>query len=83
MIPTMILFGLLLGRWWKSALAAAALVWPAMLWIDGVVSTPSEAAGAAILALLNSAVGVGVHQLVLALVRLARHHWPHSAAPEK
>lgn len=78
MVPTIILFGLLLGRWWKSALAATVLVWPAMLWSAGVVSTPGEVAGAATLALLNGAVGVGVHHLVLGLVRSARHQWPHS-----
>jgi hypothetical protein len=82
-IPTMILFGLLFGRWWKSALVAAALLWPALLWVDGVITTPGEIAGAAVLALLNSAVGVGVHQLVLGLIRLARHHWPRTAAAGK
>ena len=83
MIPTMILFGLLFGRWWKSALVAAALSWPTLLWIDGVIATPAEIAGAAVLALLNSAVGVGVHQLTLSLIRLVRHHWPRTAAAGK
>ncbi len=82
MIPTMILFGLLLGRWWKSTLVAGALLWPALLWIDGVITTPSQIAGAAVLALLNTVVGVGVHQLVLWLTRLARHRRPRSAAAD-
>ncbi len=82
MIPTMILVGLLLGRWWKSALVAGALSWPALLWIDGVITTPERVAGAAVLALLNTAVGVGVHQLVLGLTRLARHRRPRSTAAD-
>ncbi len=82
MIPTMTLFGLLLGRWWKSTLVAGALLWPAFLWIDGVITTPGQIAGAAVLALLNTAVGVGVHQLGLWLTRLARHPRPRSAAAD-
>lgn len=82
MIPTMILVGLLLGRWWKSTLVAGVLSWPAWLWIDGVLTTPAQVAGAAVLAVLNTAVGVGVHQFVLGLTRLARHRRPRSAAAQ-
>ncbi len=31
MIPTMILFGLVTGYWWKFALPAAAVIWPTLL----------------------------------------------------
>ena len=72
MIPTMILFGLLLGRWWKPALVAGASAWTVLLWSQGLLSTPADILWAAALALANSAFGVSVHQFVLALVRRAR-----------
>ena len=74
MIPTMILFGLLLGRWWKAALVVGTSAWPVLLWAQGVIAAPPEIVGAAALGLANTAVGVMVHQLVLALVRRARGH---------
>ncbi len=72
MIPTMILFGLLLGRWWKPALVAGTSAWTVLLWSQGLLSTPADILGGAALALANTAVGVSVHQFVLALVRRAR-----------
>ena len=78
MIPTMILFGLLLGRWWKVALVVGASAWPALLWAQGVIAAPPEIVGAAALGLVNTAVGVMAHQLVRALVRRARGHSPIS-----
>ena len=80
MIPTMILFGLVFGRWWKSALVAAAILWPTLLWAQDVITTPGEAIAAAVLGVLNSAVGVGAHQLVLGLVRVGRRQSRRSAA---
>lgn len=76
MIPTMILVGLLLGRWWKTALVLGSTAWPVLLWTQGLIDTAPEIAGAAALALANTAVGAMVHQLVLALVRRARRHPP-------
>ncbi len=35
MIPTMILVGLVLGRWWRAALVIGTLAWPALLWAEG------------------------------------------------
>ena len=66
-IPTMILFGLLLGRWWKVALVVGTSAWPVLLWAQGVIAAPPEIVGAAALGLANTAVGVMAHQLVLAL----------------
>ncbi len=80
MIPTMILFGLVFGRWWKSALVAGAILWPTLLWAQDVITTPGEAIAAAVLGILNGAVGVGAHQLVLGLVRVSRRQWRRSAA---
>lgn len=74
MIPTMILFGLLLGRWWKLALLVGTSGWTVLLWSQGLLSTPMEVVGAAALALANTAVGVLVHQLLLTLVRRVRRH---------
>ena len=74
MIPTMILFGLLIGRGWKVALVAGTSAWPLLLWSQGLLATPSDMLGAAALALVNTAVGVLVHQLVLALARRVRGH---------
>ena len=76
MIPTMILFGLLLGRWWKVALVVGASAWPTLLSARGVIAAPPEIVGAAALGLVNTAVGVMAHQLVLALLRRARGHSP-------
>ena len=76
MIPTMILAGLVLGRWWKSALVAGTAAWPALLWAQGVIATPAEIVGAAALALANTAVGVMAHRLALTLVRRVRAHSP-------
>ena len=75
-IPTLILVGLSLGRWWKTVLVASATAWPVLLWTHGLVNTAPEIAGAAALALANTAVGAIVHQLVLALVRRAGRHPP-------
>lgn len=77
MIPTMILFGLVFGRWWKSALVAAAIVWPLLLFAYGTLqSAPGSLAGvlalAVVLAVVNAGVGVAIHQAVLHLVRRSR-----------
>jgi hypothetical protein len=77
----MILFGLVFGRWWKLALLVGAIFWPLILMWDGVyqqtldpeVSTTGGpiglTVGAALLGFLNTGIGVGLHQSVLALLR--------------
>lgn len=74
MIPTMILFGLLLGRWWKLTLIVGTAAWTLLLWSQELLTTPPEVAAAAALAWVNTAVGVLVHQLMLAIVRRVRGH---------
>ena len=69
MIPTMILFGLILGRWWRVALIAAAVAWPALLLAGGTISSVAEVVRAAALGFANAAAGVLVHQSVLQAVR--------------
>ncbi len=75
MIPTMILFGFLLGRWWKSAIVAGAVLWPVGLVlavnIGGIGVLSAAALGA-----VNTAVGVAVHQAILGLVRSIRRYRP-------
>jgi hypothetical protein len=72
MIPTMIVFGLLLGRWWWAALIAAAVLWPALLVADGVIALSTAVVGAALFAVVNAAVGVAIHQAGLWGVRRLR-----------
>ncbi len=65
MIPTMILFGVIFGRWWRITLVAAALAWPLLLVATDVVGFRTSLIGAAALAVVNAGVGVLVHQGVL------------------
>jgi hypothetical protein len=71
-IPTMFLFGLVFGRWWKTTLVAGTLGWPLLLLTGDVLHSPEEVAGAAALGLANTLVGMAIHQLFLRLVRALR-----------
>lgn len=71
MIPTMILFGLFVGRWWKSAIIVGAILWPTMVAFIGSIG-PAEVVAAAVLGGLNTALGVAVHQTGRWLVGQAR-----------
>jgi uncharacterized YccA/Bax inhibitor family protein len=71
-IPTMILFGLVFGRWWKTTLVAGTLGWSLLLLAGGILHSLQEVAGAAALGLANTLVGVAIHQLFLRLVRALR-----------
>ena len=62
MIPVLLLIGLLAGRWYVVALAA--LGWPLLLGLDGILTGPDEYVGAAALAVANTAVGVAAHKLI-------------------
>lgn len=75
MIPTMILFGLVLGRWWKSAIVAGAALWPAIL-IPGGIVDGIDVLGAAALGAVNTAAGVAIHRLALWLIRSTRRDRP-------
>lgn len=79
-IPVMILFGLLAGRWWKSALIAGSAGWTLVLLATGVIGLDAVP-GALLLGLLNTAVGVGIHQGLLRLVRRTRRTADAPAAP--
>jgi hypothetical protein len=71
-IPTLILFGLVFGRWWRLSLVAAAVGWPALLVATGVMDVQVELLGAAGLAVTNAGVGVLVHQGALRALRVLR-----------
>jgi hypothetical protein len=73
MIPTLILFGLVFGRWWRFALAAAAFGWPlTLVLLNDMDSNEWAPVAAALLAVANTAVGVAVHQAALWSVRSLR-----------
>jgi len=73
MIPTLILFGLIFGHWPRSAILIGTLGWPLVLLADHTISAGVMLLGAAGYALINTGVGVIVHQGVLLLVRRLRH----------
>ncbi len=80
MIPTLILFGLVFGRWWRISLMIAAVAWPALLVTTDVMSVEVGLLGAAGLATINTGLGVLVHQGILRSVRLLRRRRPSSSA---
>ena len=77
MIPTLMLFGLLFGRWWRVSVLVAAVGWPVALVLTDVMGLEPGLAGAAVLAVGNTVVGVLVHQGSLWGLRRARsQHQP-------
>ncbi|WP_204074675.1 hypothetical protein [Planotetraspora phitsanulokensis] len=65
----MILLGLVFGRWWRSTLLAAAVVWPVVLVASDAARPGWALLGAAGLAVLNALVGIVIHQAILWIVR--------------
>jgi hypothetical protein len=76
MIPTLILFGVVFGRWWRLCLIAALLGWPVLLVASDVMTIEVGLIGAAGLAVINTGLGVLVHQGGLRAVRLLRRPSP-------
>ena len=75
MIPTLIFCGLLSGRWW--IIAAAAVAWPGLLVTSRVMTLEPALLTAAMLGLVNTAIGVAIHKGVVGLGRSLlrrRHH---------
>jgi hypothetical protein len=72
MIPTLILFGLVFGRWWRFSLFAAAVGWPVVLLATGVMSVEAGLVGASALAVINASAGVSIHQVILRVMRRLR-----------
>ena len=69
MIPSLILFGFVFGRWWKLSLAASAMAWPLLLVVTRVIGLEWGLMGAAVLAVGNTLAGVLVLQGVLWIAR--------------
>ena len=72
MIPTLILVGLIFGRWWRIVIPLAAIGWAVLLIVTGADSGFVFALGAAALAIPNVALGVLVHRV---LWQLGRRVW--------
>jgi hypothetical protein len=72
-IPTMIVFGVVLGRWWRVALVTAAIGWPLVLVATDVVAFDAGLIEAAALAVANAGVGVLAHQICLQAYRHRRN----------
>ena len=75
MVPTLLLAGVVVGRWWLVAVAAA--LWPVLLVVTDAwpVSLPSVVLGGVAVAVLNTAAGVAVHRAAVVLVRALRRFW--------
>jgi hypothetical protein len=69
MIPTLMAFGLVAGRWPWIALLIGTVGWPAWLVADGIVGSAGGALAAAAFAAVNTGVGVLVHQAILRVAR--------------
>jgi hypothetical protein len=76
-IPILILFGLVFGRWWRLSLIAAALGWPVLLVATDVMSVEPGLLGASGLAVANTVVGVLIHQGILRAIRTL---WPSGSS---
>ncbi|MFG1677417.1 hypothetical protein [Micromonospora sp. NPDC049282] len=77
MIPTLILFGLLVGRWWRASLGAAAVGWPALLVVADVMEVGPGLLGASLLAVANTGAGVLIHQGIRIMIRRFRRSAGH------
>lgn len=71
-IPSLILVGLVFGRWWRTTVAISSVGWPVLLVVTNVMDLTPNLLGASALAVINVGVGVLVHQAVLAVLRHAR-----------
>jgi hypothetical protein len=68
-IPTLILVGLIFGRWWRIVIPLAAFGWSVLLIVTGVDNGFAFALGAAAIAIPNVALGALVHRALWLLVR--------------
>lgn len=62
MIPSLIVVGLLLGKWWRVVIPVAAIGWAGLLVGTGVDSGLTFILGAVALGLINVTLGVLVFQ---------------------
>lgn len=69
----MILFGFLLGRWWKAAIVAGGNAVAGGLVLTGTIGEAGVLRDVA-LGAVNTAVSVAVHQAIVGLVRSIRRY---------
>lgn len=69
MIPSLLVLGLIFGRWWRATLLIAAIGWSLLLVTNDIMSVEWALAGAAGLAAANALVGVLIHHAFLCIVR--------------
>ncbi len=72
MIPGLILFGAVFGRWWRVTLLTAAVGWPVLLVLTGAMRVEPALLGASGLAVLNTGAGVQIHRGILGAGRTLR-----------
>lgn len=72
MIPTMLLVGLVFGRWWWATIPLGTIAWVVATIVTGAVSTLSGAMGAAAFGAANVVVGVLLYQVSAFFVRRLR-----------
>jgi hypothetical protein len=68
-IPTLLLIGLVFGRWWKVAVPAAVIGWPILLIASGVDSGLRFAVTAGLLAAANVVVGALAYSALRLIAR--------------
>lgn len=76
MIPSLIAFGLIFGRWWKPTVVIGVAGWVVVLLVTDIITWHVIPAAAAF-AFINTAVGVLVHQGGLWVVRAVRSRAEH------
>lgn len=68
----MILFGIILGRWWAPTVVFGAIFWLALLLASDAMGVEAGVLAAAGLGAANAAVGVLVHRVILWIIRRGR-----------
>jgi hypothetical protein len=77
-IPTLLLVGLVLGKWWRVVIPVGTVAWVVVLVATDTGSGTAFAAGAALFGAINLTVGVLVNQAVRRSLLLFRRHRPVS-----
>jgi hypothetical protein len=78
-VPTLLLAGLVFGKWWRISIPAATIGWAVLLLADGTVSDLTHFAGAAWFGFINVTVGALVFQAVRLAFRGASIQHRHVA----
>jgi hypothetical protein len=74
-IPTMILLGIVFGRWWPGSIPVLSVGWGALMIVDGNGSGFAFFIDAAMLAMANVLIGVLVFQVFRFGARAVARWW--------